>query len=201
MEKQVIVAIGRQYGSGGNSIGKKIAEKLDISFYDRNLLEEVAHVKNADAEVLERYDEKSHSLFFKRTVRGYSSSQVENIADLQFALLRSKAADDDSFVICGRCADTVLQGFPGLIRIFIRADDDKRVQRIMNIRGMSEAEAKKTIARHDKTRRIYHNHFCPNNRWGESGSYDIVVNSSVLGIDGTADMLVKYIEAFKAKAE
>ena len=71
----------------------------------------------------------------------------------------------------------------------------------MNIRGMSEAEAKKTIARHDKTRRIYHNHFCPNNRWGESGSYDIVVNSSVLGIDGTADMLVKYIEAFKAKAE
>ena len=64
MEKQVIVAIGRQYGSGGNSIGKKIAEKLDISFYDRNLLEEVAHVKNVDAEVLERYDEKSHSLFF-----------------------------------------------------------------------------------------------------------------------------------------
>ena len=198
MEKQIIIAIGREYGSGGHLIGQKIAEKYGIPFYDRNLLEEVANVKNVDSEILAKYDEKPKKLFFSRTVRGYSNSPSENVAELQFALLKQKAADDDSFVVCGRCADTILKDFKGLLTIFIRGNEDNKIKRIMEVRQKDAKDAKKTIARHDKTRRLYHNHFCPQNPWGETNSYDICVNSSVLGIDGTVDVLCDFIDKFRA---
>ena len=198
MDKQIIIAIGREYGSGGHLIGQKIAEHYDIPFYDRNLLDEVANVKNTDSEILAKYDEKPRKFVFSRTVRGYSNSPAENVAELQFALLKQKAADDDSFVVCGRCADTVLKDNPGLLTIFVRGDEKSKIERIMQVRGKSEKDAKKTMERHDKTRRLYHNHFCPQNRWGELSSYDICVNSSVLGIDATVEILCSYIDKFKA---
>ena len=115
--KQLIISIGREYGSGGHEIGRKLAAKLGLEFYDRNLLDEIAHIKNSDAELLKKYDEVPKKRFFSRTVRGYSNSPEENVAELQFALLKHKAADDDSFVIVGRCTDEIFKGFANYVSI------------------------------------------------------------------------------------
>ena len=199
MDKQLIVSIGREYGSAGHEIGRKLAAKLEIPFYDRNLLDEIAQAKNADAEILKRYDEKPRIPFLSRTVRGYSNSPAENVAELQFALLKSKAADEDSFVIVGRCSDEIFKGLACYVSIFITADMKEKVARVMEKRGKSEKEALKTIERHDKTRRLYHDHFCKNVKWGQASTYDLCVNSSVLGIDGTVDFICQYIEKIQAK--
>lgn len=199
MKKQIIVAIGREYGSAGHEIGRKLAAKLEIPFYDRNLLDEFADQRDVDADLLAKYDEKPRRFFFNRTVtvRGqkYTNSPIQNIADIQFALLKSKAYDDDCFVVCGRCADEVLKEFPGLITVFITADYDAKVKRVMEKRNMSEKEARRAIEKHDKTRRAYHDYFCKS-KWGQAGSYDLCVNSSLFGIDGTVDFLFDLVSKF-----
>lgn len=202
MEKQIIISIGREYGSAGHEIGRKLAAKLEIPFYDRNLLDEFADQKDVDADLLAKYDEKPRRFFFSRTVpvrgQNFTNSPAQSVADIQFALLKGKAYDDDSFVVCGRCADEVLKDFPAMFSVFITADYDAKVKRVMEKRNMSEKEAKKTIEKHDKTRRAYHDYFCKT-KWGVAGSYDLCVNSTVLGIDGTVDMLVEYAKRFLDK--
>ncbi len=197
MSKQIIISISREYGSGGHEIGRKLAEKLDLPFYDRNLLDEVAKASGTDVSELSQYDEKPKHFFLTRTVRGYSSSPAENIAELQFALLKSKAADDDSFVVIGRCSDEIFDKIPGVnvLKIFISGDWDVKVQRVVEKRNMDAKLAAKTIIKHDKNRLAYHDHFCEH-RWGDARSYDLSVNSSRLGIDGTVDMLVDYVQRY-----
>ncbi len=193
MNRQIIISIGREYGSGGHEVGRKLAAKLDIPFYDRNLLEEVAEKKDVDAEELSKYDEAPHRVFFSRTVKGFSNSPTVNVAELQFALLKSKAADDDSFVIVGRCADEIFKDEKNLISIFVYADRDEKIQRIMEHLNLTEKEAVKKMERHDKSRKAYHDYFS-SRKWGDIRTYDLCVNSSRLGIDGTVDFLYDYIK-------
>ena len=123
MKNQIIISIGREYGSAGHKIAEKLAKKLDIPLYDRNILEEVSHTKEVDVSHYEQFDEKPRNFFLSRTVKGHSNSPEENVAELQFALLKSKAADGDSFVVVGRCADYVLRDFPGLVSIFGHSEE------------------------------------------------------------------------------
>ncbi len=194
MKKQIIVSIGRQYGSAGHEIARLLAKKLDIPLYDRNLLDEVAGTKNVDSNNLGKYDEKPRKILISRTVRGYNNSPEQNVAEMQFVLLKSKAADEDSFVIVGRCADEIFRGNPALISIFIMADKDAKIKRVMEKRSMNEKTAKKTIERHDKKRAAYHNYFSKNGKWGECSNYDLCVNSTRLGVQGTVDFLYDYIK-------
>ena len=194
MKKQIIVSVGREYGSGGHEIARLLAEKLEIPLYDRNLLDEVAGTKNVDSNNLGKYDEKPRKLFASRTVRGYNNSPEQNVAEMQFALLKSKAADDDSFVIVGRCADEVFRGSDALVSLFIMADRDAKIKRVMEKRQMDARSAEKTIDRHDKKRAAYHNYFSKGGKWGESTNYDLCVNSSRLGIAGTVDFLYDYVQ-------
>lgn len=195
MEKQIIISIGREYGSGGHEIGAKVAEKLDLPFYDRNLLDEVASVKNVDSNDLAKYDEVPKKHFFSRTVRGHSNSPEENVAQLQFMLLKSKAADDDSFVIVGRCSDEIFEGIAGYISIFISGNLDCRIKRVMERRNVNEKEAIKIIERHDKKRKAYHDHFCKG-KWGAAATYDLCINSSTLGVDASVDLIVDYVNNY-----
>ena len=194
MNKQIIISIGRQYGSAGREIGVKLAEKLDIPMYDRNLFDEIGKIKNIDTNNLEKYDEVPRKFFFSRKVNGYSNSPEENVAELQFCLLKSKAADGDSFVVVGRCADELFRGMPGFVSIFILADMDEKVKRIMEIRKMDEKKARAAIEKHDRKRKMYHDYFCKGGKWGDCKNYDICVNSSRLGIDGTVKFLYDYIK-------
>lgn len=195
MKKQIIISIGREYGSRGHQIGEKLAEKLDIYMYDRNLLDEVAIQNGVSAAELSNYDEKPKHKFGNRTVRGYSSSIAVNIAELQFALLKSRAVDGDSFVVIGRCSDEIFKGIAETVSIFITADYEDKVQRIMTHRNFTRKEAEKAIERHEKHRSAYHNYFCKN-KWGQAKSYDLTVNMSKLGIDGTVDFIYKYITEY-----
>lgn len=144
------------------------------------------------------YDEKPRRLFLSRTVRGYSNSPELNVAELQFALLKSKAADEDSFVVVGRCSDKIFDGIAPVISIFICADKKDRISRIEEIRNLSEKDALKKIEKHDKRRASYHD-FYTKRKWGFASAYDVCVNSSVLGIDGTVDFLYDYVQKYLAK--
>lgn len=193
MNKQLIISIGREYGSGGHEIGERLAKKLDLPFYDKNLLNEVANIKNVNADNLYKYDEAPHKLYFSRTVRGYNNSPEVNIAEMQFALLGSKAADEDSFVIVGRCSDEIFKGVAPFVSIFITGNYEDKVSRIMTIKKMNRRQAERTMENQDRLRRNYHNHFCKT-RWQDASTYNLCVNSSVLGIDGTVDFLYEYIK-------
>ena len=198
MEKQLIITIGRQYGSRGHQIGEKLAEKLGIELYDRNLLDEVAIANGATSEELSKYDEKPKKRFLSRTVRGMSNNPAEAVAELQFALLKSKAADGDSFVLIGRCGDQIFKGLAPHVSIYITADYEDKLNRIMTHRSFSKKEAEKAILRHDKNRAAYHDHFC-STKWDEASSYDLIVNMSKTGIDGAVDLIYDYVTKYLQK--
>lgn len=193
MSKQLIISVSREYGSGGHAIAEQLAKRFDLPLYDRNLLEEIAKKRGLDVNEITKYDEISKKPLLSRTVRGYSSSPEENIAKMQFDYLKDMAEAGKSFVIVGRCSETVLKEYPALISIFVLGDQDKRVERIMEVRSMSKAEAEDAIRRHDKSRKAYHNHYSKH-RWGDSRTYDITINSSRLGVEHTADVLADYIQ-------
>ena len=125
MEKQLIISVGREYGSGGHEIAEKLANHYGIQLLDHNLLDEIAAKKNVKMDHLKELDEKHKNPLSSRTVRGYSSSPEENLLYLQFDYLRDKADAGDSFVIVGRCSETILKQYDSMVSIFILADREK----------------------------------------------------------------------------
>ncbi len=193
MEQQLIISIGREYGSGGHEIAEKLSNHYGIQLLDHNLLDEIAAKKNLKMDHLKELDEKHKNPLSSRTVRGYSSSPEENLLYLQFDYLRDKADAGESFVIVGRCSETILKQYEHMISIFILADRDKRIERIMRLYHLTESQAVKKIREKDTSRKRYHNSFCVG-RWGDCKNYDISLNSSNLGIDGTVRLLTYYID-------
>ena len=121
-----------------------------------------------------------------------TQSDGVNIAYLQFDYLKKKAAEGISFVVVGRCSEEALKEYPGLIRIFILGDMEKKVERICKLYHLSPKAAEELIVEQDKKRKRYHNYFCEG-KWGDSRNYDISINSSVLGIDATVALLIDFI--------
>lgn len=193
MEKQLIISVGREYGSGGHEIAEKLANHYGIQLLDHNLLDEIAAKKNVKMDHLKELDEKHKNPLSSRTVRGYSSSPEENLLYLQFDYLRDKADAGDSFVIVGRCSETILKQYDSMVSIFILADREKRIERIMRLYHLSESDAAKKIHEKDTSRRRYHNSFCVG-KWGDCHNYDVSLNSSKLGIDGSEKLLTEYID-------
>ena len=193
MDKQIIITIGREYGSGGHEIARKIAERLNLNLYDRNMLDEIAQELHVDAEEFKKFDEKPRHKLFSRTVKGHSNSMEDHMAHIQFEHIEKKAAEGESFVVVGRCAEHVFKEHGSLISIFVLGDKETKMLRIMEKRGMEEKEALHAMERHDGTRKAYHNSHALS-KWGDSRTYDLCINSSRLGIDGTVDALLDYIE-------
>ena len=113
MAKQTIIAISREFGSEGHEIARIIAEDLGLKLYDRSMLDEMADNMGIKVEVLEKHDEKPRNFFLTRTVGKYTNSMEEIVADMQFDFIKEKAESGESFVIVGRCADSVLRGMEG----------------------------------------------------------------------------------------
>lgn len=193
MEKQLIISVGREYGSGGHEIAEKLSKHYGIQLFDHNLLDEIAAKKNINMDHLKELDEKHKNLLSSRTVRGLSNSPEENLLYLQFDFLRDKADAGESFVIVGRCSETILKQYDCMVSIFILGDRDKRVERIMRLYHLTESQAVKKIREKDILRRRYHNSFCVK-KWGDCRNYDLSINSSRLGIDETVKTLVDYID-------
>lgn len=192
MAKQLIVSVSREFGSAGHEIAEVIAKDLGLSFYDRNLLDKVAEEKDVDASHLAKYDEKPKSILFSRRVGEHTNSMEEHIAQMQFEYLKKKADSGESFVVVGRCAETILKQYEGLISIFVLGSREQKVLHTMKKFQLNKQEAVVKMNRHDRKRKQYHNRYS-DFKWGDSRGYDVCINSSRLGIEATAKVLEEYI--------
>ncbi len=191
--EDLIITIGREFGSGGHIIGESLAEYYGVPLYDRDLLKKVSEEYDIEYEELETYEEQPVNLFLSRTVHGFSSSLQDAIAHLEFDFIREHAEMGESFVVVGRCAEEVLKDCDNAIKIFVLGDPEAKVLQIMRQFDLSEEDAVEMIRDVDKRRKSYHNHYCET-KWGDSRNYDISINSSRFGIEGTAEFLKSYID-------
>lgn len=191
---QVIISVGREFGSGGRYIAEKLSERFDIPLYDRHLITEIAKKTGMTEEQVNKFNEAPNIKILSRRVNGYSNSIEDNIAEMQFDIIEQKAKSGESFVVIGRCSETKLKEYPSLVSLFILGDMDKKIERVKEIYELNDDEAKKFITKKDKKRKRYHNYHC-NGKWGDSRLYDLSINSSKLGIDKTIDVLEQYIKS------
>lgn len=189
---QIIISVGREFGSGGRVIAETLAKRFNIPIYDRHLITEIAEKTGLTPEQIEKYNENPKKKIISRRVRGYSNSIEDNVAEMQFNFLKEKSESGESFVVVGRCSETKLKGNPALISFFILADTDAKIKRVMEIYELSKDEAIEFIRKKDKKRKRYHNYHC-SGHWGDSRLYDLCINSTRLGIDKTVDYLESYI--------
>lgn len=197
-----IITIGRQFGTGGHEIGKKLAEKLGVNYYDKDLIKRAAQESGLCPEIMENNDEKPTNSFLYNLVMdtysfGFTNS---NYVDMplshkvflaQFDTIK-KIASEGPCVIVGRCADYALSDFDNVLNLFIYGDMDKRVEKIMNKYNLSEKEAREMILRKDKQRASYYNYYSTK-KWGKAETYNLCVDSSVLGRDGTTELLYQFV--------
>ena len=193
MGEQLIISVGRKFGSGGHVIAEALAERFGLPLYDHNLLDEIAEGKNVDGQSLKVYDEKHKIKLFSRKVRGHSTSMEDHVADMQFEYLQKLAGEGKSFVVVGRCAETKLKSFPGLVSIFVLGDEECKTKRVMERYHLGREAARQKMKKADWYRKRYHNYHCAG-KWGDSRNYDFSINSSRLGIEKTIDFLEEYIK-------
>lgn len=198
MEKQLIISIGREVGSGGHEIAEILAKHYKIPLFDKNILEDIATKKNVDASDLKDVDKNFVFPLINRNVRGFSSSIQENVYLLQFEYLQEKAKAGESFIIVGRCGEDVLKEYDALVSIFVLGDKEVKKARIMEKYDKNEFMAERMMREKDTERKQYHNSFCES-KWGDSRNYNISVNSSVLGIKETAELLIDFIDRKRNK--
>ena len=199
-----VITIGRQFGRGGRDIGEKLAAHYGIAFYDKDLLKRAAKESGICPELFENNDEKPTSSFLYNLVTdtysfGYSSPYIEmplshKVFLAQFDTIK-KIAQEGPCVIVGRCADYALSDFKDRISIFIYAPLEDRIRRITEKYPdvNDPSKIKDMIVKTDKSRANYYNYYS-SKKWGRADSYDLCVNSSILGIDGTVDLISDFID-------
>ncbi|MGN0996292.1 MAG: AAA family ATPase [Candidatus Ventricola sp.] len=197
MKTPLIITIGREYGSGGRQIGQALAGRLGISFYDKELISLAAKKSGLSDEFIEHNEQRvkgglMHSFATSSAYHnGFFSGQYlplsESIFISQAQVIRD-IAGKESAVIVGRCADYILAGRENTINVFIHAPMESRVKRIMALYHLDEAAAIKAINTSDKERGNHYFRYT-DMKWGKAQNYDICINSALLGIDRTVEML------------
>ena len=200
MQKHFIINVGRQLGSGGRIIGSRIARDFGIKFYDKELLDLAAQESGFDKRFFERNDE--HKGFVRllygtfAPIFGSGNPYANQLSDESLFKFQSdairKAAAQGSCVFVGRCADYILRDMPGCINIFITARMEDRIARICSRSGITEKEAERLCRAGDEKRAAYYNYYSAKT-WGQADAYDLCVNSSLLGIDGTTRLIEEFI--------
>ena len=193
MSKRFIIAIGREFGSGGKHIGRALAKELGVNLYDRNIVEKVAAEKDVDAAELFEYAKKKKRHFFHKSVRNHTTSLEDHVAELQFDYIRRLGDSEESFVIVGRCAEEVLRDKEGLITIFVKGDREYKIGRVMKQFELDREAAIEKMERHDRTRKYYHDRYCKG-KWGEVDTYDLCIDSTHFGTQGTAGFITEYVK-------
>ena len=198
--KHIIINIGRQLGSGGHDIGRMLALDFQAKYYDRELLNLAAKESGLSEKIFEQNDEKKG--FFRGLLNlgspHVSSGSVYKSGVSQESLFQfqseaiKKAANEGSCVFVGRCADYVLRNLPNTVSVFVTASMDYRVQQIMNKRHLDEDAARKFIEQGESERSTYYNYYS-GKKWGAAESYDLCIDSSVLGLVETEKMIALFI--------
>ena len=201
--KKFVISIGRQIGSGGKLIAEKLGQRLQIPTYDKKLLEIAARESGLDARVFENADEQESSNLFggvfsiHGSLSNFLTGNGSCLESDQLFQIQSETIRDivrkESCIIIGRCAEYVLRDNPDMLSIFITADSEERMQRIAHKEKVSDEKAKDMMEKGDKKRRSYHDYYATS-PWGDAASYDLCINSSVLGIEGTVDFIYTFIK-------
>ncbi len=192
-----IITITRQYGSGGREIGQKLAEKMGIEFYDNKLLDIAAGDSGIHKNHFEENDERRTNSFLYLLSTTYGQGGVPFDDTLFFAQLNAiqKIASEHSCVIIGRCADYALRDFNNVANIFISAPFEDRVKRAIEVYNIGEKHAADYVKRIDKQRTSYYNYYT-DKRWGSPQNYQLCLDSSALGIDGSIDIISDFLERY-----
>ena len=201
-----VITIGRQFGSAGREIGEKVAEYFGIKCYDKELLTRAAQESGFCEEMIQNHDERPTNSFLYNLVMdtysfGYNASSYvdmpisHKVFLAQFDTIK-KIAGEGPCVIVGRCADYALAEMKNCLHLFIYAEEDKKIARIMEKLEVTENKARDMMVKKDKQRQSYYNYYS-SKKWGRADSYDLCINSGILGIDGTVKLIVQYIEDFE----
>lgn len=200
MNQQIIINIGRQIGSGGRIIAQQLAEDFGCQFYDKEILNLAAKESGFSEKFFEQNDEQKgflRSLFHAHLPligenNYYSNSfSQESLYKFQSDAIRS-AAQAGSCVFVGRTADYILRDMKNTVSVFITANIDQRIQRVCKRHSLDRAKARKYIRDHENERASYYNYYT-GKKWGHSESYDLCINSSILGVDGTEKFIARFI--------
>lgn len=201
MEK-TIITIARQYGSGGKTVGRMLAERLDIPCYDREIITMASEDSGINPTLFN--DEKLKHDFFKRVFNGsYKGEQIvqaesagfvkdNNLHNYQVKIIR-QLAEQGSCVMIGRCADHILETDPSVTRVFVHAPADFCLREAMKVNSLAEPEVLRLIAKTDEYRAKYYK-FYTGKEWKDAKNYDLCLNSARLGFDGTAEAILAYLE-------
>ena len=196
MDKKIIINIGRQFGGGGLGVASELGRKLGIPVYDRELILKAAQDSGFSAELFEQSDEKRRIFSLTAVFASIYSSPDENyVSDkglfkIQCSTIR-KIAEQGSAIIVGRCSDYVLRDMGCILNVFLTSPLQERVKRICERHSISEEDAEALILRKDKAREEYYNYYTFGN-WGVASTYDLCIDSSKLGIEGTADFIIDF---------
>lgn len=190
MDRQLIITIGRSFGSGGREIGERLAKALGIGFYDRNLIDMAAKKSGLDRSVVGNADEKLIGRFLELapSIDLIQESTNEKIYRAQAEVIRSIVKRGESCVIVGRGADYVLRNRNEVLKVYIYAPFERRTETVMERYGFKRGEAEKVIRHMDKTRRNYYEYFTDRN-WDQKEGKDLLIDSSEFGIQGSVNLI------------
>ena len=175
----MIITIGRQHGSSGREIARLLSEKLNIKCYDKEIVDEAANHSDFSRDLIEAFDEPP--LPALQVV----SAQLENMRNI---------AEKGDCLFVGRCADYILRDFKDLVSVFILGDMDERLKCLERRQGLDMVEARKKIKEVDKDRSCFYRYYS-DQTWGDAKNYDLCINSSKLGVEGTVQVILDYIKA------
>ena len=202
MKRKIILTIGRQFGSGGRAIGKRLAEKLEINYYDRELLALASEESGLCHEMFEKADEKVPKGLIYAFSAGFPNVGIytphtdvlsnERLFQLQSDAIL-KLAEKESAVIVGRCADYILRNHPDYFSLFIHANQEFRIRNIVQMMKINENEALELMKKTDKSRAAYYNYYT-DKLWGHASSYNLSIDSSVIGIEETVALIINFVQ-------
>ena len=192
LDKQVVITISREYGSGGRYVGRMIADKLGIKFYDKDFIEKVAQETGLSEEYIEHNEQKRESLAGLNNGYYFGLNNADELY-LKEAELIKQVADKESCVIIGRCADFILQDRSNVVKVFIYSDKEDKIKRATNIYGLDKNKAEKEIKRIDKLRANHYKYYTEK-EWSNHANYDICMNSDTLGVEKSADIICEIVK-------
>lgn len=196
MEKKIIINIGRQFGGGGLGVAMELGKKLGIPVYDKELITKAAQDSGFSAELFVQSDEKRRIFSLSSIFTSIYTSPTENymsdkgLFEIQCATIK-KIAEQGSAVIVGRCSDYVLRELDCTLNVFLTSPLPERVARICERHNLAEDKAESLIIQKDKAREEYYNYYTFGN-WGVASTYNLCIDSSKLGIEGTADFIIDF---------
>lgn len=193
-QRNVIITIAREYGSGGRYVGKLLAEKLNVKFYDKELIDVVSNESGLSTEYIEENEQNIHG----NLLSSFNTQYTDNLSnDDNLFIAESKVvkeiAEKGSCVIVGRCSNYILRDNKNVINVFLYSDDENKVKRAVKYYGLNEKTALKEINKINKSREKHYSYYT-NQNWKDLNNYDFAINVDILGVDKTADILANLIK-------